>query len=47
MRLLLHGLRFPPWLWAWQDAELGADRGQFQRQDGDRFFLWEWGDRLL
>lgn len=47
MLLLLHGLRFPPWLFAWHDVELGAERGQFHRQDGDRFFLCECGHRLL
>lgn len=47
MVLLLRGLWFPPQLFAWQDAELSAERGHFRRQDGDSAFGLEWPGRAL
>lgn len=47
MHLLLRGLWFPPHLFAWHDADLGADRGQFRRHEGESALLFECGDRRL
>lgn len=47
MTLLLRGLWFPPHLFAWQNFELGADRGQFRRHEGESALLLECGDRFL
>lgn len=47
MWLLLRGLRFPPQLFAWHEFDLGAERGQFRRHDGDSALRLNSGFRAL